>query len=131
MSLMRTAAVVQDEIERLLRTFGITAAQYNVLRILRGAGSGGLGRNEIRDRLVTRMPDVTRLLDRMEAAGLVRRERDGDDRRCVQAILTPAGAAVLERTDGPVQDLILQIFGVLPHERLRDLIDALGTIRAP
>ena len=73
---MRTARVLEDAVELLLKTHGISAAQYNVLRILRGTGCDGLGRNEIRGRLLARMPDVTRLLDRMEEAGLVRRERD-------------------------------------------------------
>ena len=75
LSIERTSAVLADAFEQMLKPYGITATQYNVLRILRGAGAKGLCRNEIRDRLVTRMPDVTRLLDRMEASGLIRRTR--------------------------------------------------------
>ena len=67
----RTEAVLHDAFERMLKPYAVSATQYNVLRILRGAGPEGLCRNEIRDRLLTRTPDVTRLLDRMEDAGLV------------------------------------------------------------
>ena len=75
LNLARTASELGDSLELLLKTYGISAAQYNVLRILRGAGPAGLCRNEIRDRLVARMPDVTRLLDRLEALTYVRRSR--------------------------------------------------------
>ena len=90
-SISRTAAVLGHALGEALKPFGITATQYNVLRILRGAGKTGLCRNDIRDRLIAQVPDVTRLLDRMEAAGLVARERGADDRRLVTTTITPSG----------------------------------------
>src|SRR5688500_12106387 len=87
LSVLRTAAVLTDAIEQALRPYGITGAQYNVLRILRGSPDG-LCRNEVRDRMLTRMPDVTRLLDRMEDAGLIWRARGVEDRRLVTTRLT-------------------------------------------
>src|ERR671939_241498 len=78
LSVVRTSAMLVDAFERMLKPYGITATQYNVLRILRGAEPDGLCRNDLRDRMITRMPDVTRLLDRMEEAGLVARSRDNE-----------------------------------------------------
>ena len=116
LSVWRTSAALQDGLERLLRPHGLSATQYNVLRILRGAGEGGLCRNEIRDRLVARMPDVTRLLDRLETLGFVRRERSTDDRRQVSTYLTEAAAKLLAQLDDPV---------TAEHERqLQHLSDA-------
>src|SRR5215212_5742803 len=76
LSLERTAAVLSHAFGELLKPYGVTPTQYNVLRILRGAGSTGLCRHEVRDRMVAQVPDVTRLLDRLEEMGLVERERD-------------------------------------------------------
>ncbi|HEV2643144.1 MAG TPA: hypothetical protein VGT98_10570, partial [Candidatus Elarobacter sp.] len=73
LNVIRTAALLTDDFERMLKPFGLSGAQFNVLRILRGAEADGLCRNEIRDRMVTRMSDMTRLLDRMEETGLVAR----------------------------------------------------------
>jgi DNA-binding MarR family transcriptional regulator len=78
-----------------LRPHGITPTQYNVLRILRGAGGRGLCGREVAERLVSRVPDVSRLLDRMEEAGLLSKERDAGDRRHVAARITPKGRRVL------------------------------------
>ena len=89
--------------EDLLKPYGISATQYNVLRILRGAGQGGLCRNELRDRMLTRMPDMTRLLDRMEEAGLVTRSREQEDRRMVLTQIAARGRRALERA-GPADD---------------------------
>ena len=102
LNLWRTAAALEDGLAKLLRQHGVSAAQYNVLRILRGAEAGGLCRNEIRDRLVARMPDVTRLLDRLELLGFVRRARRTEDRRQVSTYLTDAGTALLQTLDRPV-----------------------------
>src|SRR6185503_11818811 len=85
LSVVRTATVLHDAFEQMLKPYGLTSAQFNVLRILRGSEPDGLCRNDLRDRLVTRMPDVTRLLDRMEEAGLVARTREDEDRRMVRS----------------------------------------------
>src|SRR6188508_66004 len=88
LSITRTAAVLEHGVAQALRPHEITPTQYNVLRILRGAGAEGLCRQEVGERLVRRVPDVTRLLDRMEELGLVGRVRGGEDRRYVTARIT-------------------------------------------
>jgi DNA-binding MarR family transcriptional regulator len=98
-SLIRAGALLRDDMELMLKPHGLTDQQYNVLRILRGAEPEGLCRNEIRDRMLNRMSDMTRLLDRLEAAGLVERFRVGDDRRMVMTRLTPQGDALLASLD--------------------------------
>jgi DNA-binding MarR family transcriptional regulator len=103
LSIARTAAVLQHASEQALKAHGITLTQYNVLRILRGAGEKGLCRHEIASRLITPVPDVSRLLDRMVRAGLVTRTRDKHDRRLVASCITHARthlAAVQEHGAG-------------------------------
>ena len=126
----RTAAVLMHRFGDALKPHGITPTQYNVLRILRGAGPAGLGRNEIRDRLVAQVPDVTRLLDRMEDAGLVERERGESDRRLVTTRITRHGLQLLKRLDAPVLELHRRHLGHLSPGQLRTLIDLLATARA-
>jgi DNA-binding MarR family transcriptional regulator len=129
LNLVRTASLVTDALELLLKPYGISPAQYNVLRILHGAAPQGLGRNEIRGLLVARMPDVTRLVDRMERSGLVRRERDAEDRRCVPTYLTERGRALLDRLDAPIAESHRRRFGHLTREQLRTLIELLTLTR--
>jgi DNA-binding MarR family transcriptional regulator len=129
LSMVRTAAVLTDHIEQILKEAGITFAQYNVLRIVRGGEPEGLCRNEIRDRMLTRMPDMTRLLDRMEEAGLVSRSRDEEDRRMVRTHVTDAGLRLLDELSNPVSAEHRRRFGELGEERLRHLIDLLHEIR--
>lgn len=130
LNLERTHAVLADAFDRMLKPYGISSTQYNVLRILRGAESTGLCRNEIRDRLVTRMPDVTRLLDRMEEAGLVTRARDEDDRRLVKTRLTATGRELVDRLDAPVEEEHRRALGHLSETQLRTLIELLTLTRA-
>src|SRR5687767_15720741 len=99
LNVVRTASLLVDSFEQMLRPYAITATQYNVLRILRGAEPDGLCRNELRDRMLTRMPDVTRLLDRMEDAGLVERARDTKDRRLVTTRITKKATQLLATLD--------------------------------
>src|SRR5690242_20838864 len=79
LNIERTAALLGHQLEQALKAFGVTPTQYNVLRILRGAGEHGLCRHEVRDRLIAQVPDVTRLLDRLEEMKLIERERDSVD----------------------------------------------------
>ncbi len=123
LNLARTASELADGLELLLREHGISPAQYNVLRILRGAGAAGLCRNEIRDRLVARMPDVTRLLDRLETIGFVRRQRDTVDRRQVETFITDAGIGLLAKLDEPVESTHRRQLQHLTTDDLRALID--------
>jgi DNA-binding MarR family transcriptional regulator len=129
LSIARTAAQLEHGTAEALKPYGITPTQYNALRILRGAGTEGLCRNEVRDRLVARVPDATRLLDRLEAMRLVVRLRDGADRRFVRTHITPAGLALLARLDGPMAALHQGQLGHLGSERLRMLINLLAQAR--
>jgi DNA-binding MarR family transcriptional regulator len=129
LSVVRTAALLMDAFEQLLKPYGITAAQFNVLRILRGAEPDGLCRNELRDRLITRMPDVTRMLDRMAEAGLVDRGREGGDRRKVRTRITPKARELVDKLDRVVADEHELRFGQVGKKRLRKLIETLTEVR--
>ena len=129
LSIERTAAVLMHGFADSLKAYDITPTQYNVLRILRGAGRAGLCRNEIRDRLVAQVPDVTRLLDRLEESGLVERERAEQDRRLVTTRITKAGLALLGRLDHPVAQSHRERLGHLSAAQLRSLIGLLAQVR--
>ena len=129
LSVIRTAALLEGAFEQLLKPHGISGAQYNVLRILRGAEPDGLCRNEVRDRMVTRMPDVTRLLDRMEEAGLVTRERSDEDRRLVRTRLTKAGQRLVDSLDEAAAARHAEEFRHLDRAQLRTLVDLLELVR--
>ena len=129
LSLQRTAAVLEHDFEAALKPLGITATQYNVLRILRGAAPDGLCRGEVGGRLLRQVPDVTRLLDRLEAMGLVARSRGGDDRRFVTSRITRAGVRLLDGLDERIGAIHRQQFGHLDDGRLKALIGLLGTVR--
>ena len=129
LGLLRTAAVVDHATEEALRPFGVTSTQFNVLRILRGAGSNGLCGREIGERMVTRVPDVPRLLERLEKAGLISRERDPNDRRHVTARITDRGTELLGEIDN-VSMPVVTWFERLSQDQLQALIDALDTVRA-
>lgn len=129
LSIERTAALLGHAFGEALKAYGVTPTQYNVLRILRGGGDKGLCRNEVRERMVAQVPDATRLLDRMEAAGLIRRDRDAADRRFVTTRLTDEGRRVVDELDEPVRELHRAHLGHLGEEELRTLIDLLGRVR--
>ena len=129
LNIERTAAVLGHAFADALKPFGITPTQYNVLRILRGAGREGLCRNEVRDRLIAQVPDVTRLLDRLEDAGLIERERNGDDRRLVTTRISPAGTALLRSLDAPALAVHRRQLGHLSAQQLRTLTELLTLAR--
>lgn len=131
LSIVRAEVALADAVESVLVPYGLSATQYNVLRILRGAGASGLCRNEIRDRLLSRMPDVTRLLDRMEEAGLLERERRADDRRQVETRLTRKGKDLVDRLDAVVEAQHQRALGHLTPEQLRTLNRLLALVREP
>src|SRR3954464_1190908 len=95
LGILRTAAVIDHHLGEALKPYKITTTQYNVLRILRGAGRKGMCGREVAERLVSRVPDVSRLLDRTEELGLISRERDSADRRHVTARISDKGLALL------------------------------------
>ncbi|MDP2481174.1 MAG: MarR family winged helix-turn-helix transcriptional regulator [Candidatus Palauibacterales bacterium] len=130
LSVLRTSALLDHALGQALKPFGLTHTQYNVLRILRGAGKDGLCGREVGERLVSPVPDVSRLLDRLSEVGLVERHRDPGDRRHVRATLTAEGERTLERATPALEELQTRWFGDLDRDRLRALIRALGEVRS-
>jgi DNA-binding MarR family transcriptional regulator len=131
LNLMRTSRAVEESwIQYLKRTERISPSQYNILRILRGARPRAVKVSDISDRMVTRDPDVTRLVDRLIKQGLVRRERDEADRRVVLVEITRAGLALLARLDEPVQESTKAAMEGLKPEQLRTLDTLLNEVRA-
>lgn len=130
LNLIRTANELWQELGGMLRGRQLTPTQYNVLRILRGAGDKGLPCGEVGERMVTREPDVTRLLDRLEHRALVARERSAKDRRVVVARVTDAGLRILDELERPVEDIVASQLGHLGAERLGQLIELLEIVRS-
>ncbi|MCC6395120.1 MAG: MarR family transcriptional regulator [Bryobacterales bacterium] len=129
LNLLRTADALQRAHAAVLDSQQLSDAQYNVLRILRGAGPDGLPCGEIAGRMITRDPDITRLLDRLENRGLTQRSRDSKDRRVVTARITPAGLDLLFALDGPVLEASKRMLGHLGARDLKLLIDLLERAR--
>ena len=130
LSILRTASELSHAVDQFFRPFDITPSQYNVLRILRGAGADGLCRNEISERMVTATPDMTRLLDRMEKAGWVTRERAGEDRRQVSTHITKSGMELLARLEKPTGDFVTPLFAEAKISDLRTVLKVNDQIRA-
>jgi DNA-binding MarR family transcriptional regulator len=128
LDLLCTTDRLSRRLVEVLKSEDISPTQYNVLRILRGAG-GGLPCGEIANRMITRDPDVTRLLDRMEKRGLISRCRETKDRRMVTAGITAEGLKVLARLDDPVQDTHRKLLGHLGRDRLHALTQLLLAAR--
>lgn len=124
LNLVRTESSLTSEAEQLFKRFGLSGPKYNVLRILRGAvatgeaGPCGLPSLEVAGRLITRVPDITRLVDNLEAAGLVARTRCTDDRRVVYVGITPAGMDLLTQIDEPLSELHRRCFDRLTTDEL-------------
>ena len=129
LSVLRTAAVLEHQLTEALKPYGITHTQYNVLRILRGAGANGLCGREVGERMVSRVPDVSRLLDRMEETGLINRERDPDDRRHVTARITRKGLTMLKQVTPELEAVERARAGQIPTGQLQQLIEVLSTVR--
>jgi DNA-binding MarR family transcriptional regulator len=129
-SILRTAAVVQRYLSRVVEGSGVTIQQYNVLRILRGAGDTGLPTLAIRDRMVEEAAGITRLLDKLESAGYVVRERSTPDRRQVLCRITPVGLSLLDALDLPVDRANHTAFAALNDAEKQVLVDLLGAVRA-
>jgi DNA-binding MarR family transcriptional regulator len=126
-----TSEVMDQPWGRYLRkTEGISPSQYNLLRILRGAGADGRTMREISERMINRDPDVTRLADRTVKLGLARRMRDSEDRRVVKLFITAKGLEMLARLDEAVIVFLKQTLGSLGPKRLGQLRDLLGEARA-
>ena len=119
---------LSHQVDQLLRSFDVTQPQFNVLRILAGAGPEGLGRNEITARMVTTTPDMTRLLNRMMDKGWVVRERGTEDRREVPTRLTAAGKRQLKKIDAPLARLHAEQFESVSSNEMGHLLQLLKVI---
>ena len=129
LELMRTTDMLSRGFAPLLKAEELSSTQYNVLRILRGAPEG-LPCGEIGNRMITRDPDITRLLDRLEKRGLVSRCRETKDRRMVLTRITDAGLELLARLDQPVQEVHRAQMGHLGRERLQELVELVRAARS-
>jgi DNA-binding MarR family transcriptional regulator len=129
LGLLRTADLVARRVAAAIEPGGVTAQQFNVLRILRGAGADGLPTLEIGERMIEQTPGITRLLDRLEAKALVRRERCPRDRRQVLCWITPAGLDLLASLDAPVRAATRAALSALTEREQRTLIDLLDRLR--
>jgi DNA-binding MarR family transcriptional regulator len=128
-ALLRAADALGQEAEQLLKASGLTGAQYNVLRILRGGEREGLPCRAIGDRMISHDPDMTRLLDRLEKRGLITRERQTDDRRVVKTRITPQALSLLKTLDQPVHNLHKRQFRHMSSARLKILSNLLEEVR--
>jgi DNA-binding MarR family transcriptional regulator len=129
-TLQRAADKLAVQAEQLVKANGLTGAQYNVLRILRGAEPDGLACSTIGERMISHDPDMTRLLDRMEKRDLITRQRQSDDRRVVKARITGGGLELLKRLDAPVRELHKRQFAHMGAGRVKALADLLEEICA-
>jgi DNA-binding MarR family transcriptional regulator len=128
LDLLRTTDILARRLVGVLKPADLSATQYNVLRILRGSPDG-LPCGEIASRMITRDPDITRLLDRLEKRGLISRCREAKDRRMVHTRITAEGLKVLGKLDGPVQEAHREQLGHLGPARLRELAELLSAAR--
>ena len=129
LELFRTTDILSRGVVPVVKAEDLSPNQYNVLRILRGAPDG-LACGEVGNRMITRDPDITRLLDRLERRGLIARWRDATDRRVVMARITPEGLKLLARLDGPIQEAHRKQLGHLGPRRLRELTELLRAARS-
>jgi DNA-binding MarR family transcriptional regulator len=129
-ALMRTATLIRRAIAQRVEPYGISPAQYNVLRILRGAGPDGLPTLAVRDRLIEEAPGITRLIDKLEEAGYVRRERTGSDRRVVHCVIIDKGLKLLDAMDTLIKETASLVARGLPDAKDQDqLIGLLQRVR--
>lgn len=126
---MRTADLLQNKAEEMFSRFGLSATQYNALRILRGAGPHGLSCNEVGKRMINHDPDITRLLDRLERRDFISRGRDAKDRRVIKVCITESGLRLLKRMDRDVNHFHKSVLGHAGQSNLTTLIELLELAR--
>jgi len=129
-ALLRTASVVQRTFARGLEPWDLSFAQYNALRIIRGAGTSGIATLAVRERMIEEGTTITRLLDKLEARGLISRERNFPDRRQVICVATPAGKRLLDRIDPAIDQADEEAMAALTARQIEQLVTLLDTIRA-
>ncbi|MEG9438376.1 MarR family transcriptional regulator [Edaphobacter sp. HDX4] len=130
MNVLRTSEFILERLNTVLKPFDLTFTQYNVLRILRGAGDQGLICSELAQRMIARDPDITRLLDRMERRSLISRARQPKDRRVVLARIADTGQKLLDESRLPMQEAMRGMMGGLGKTGLQSLIKLLEDVRA-
>lgn len=130
LAVMRTADWLQRQATELLKQYDLSPVQYNALRILRGAGPEGLPCSEIGHRMISRDPDITRLMGRLEKRGLVQRCREKADRRVIKARITPQGLGLLSRMDPEIDEFQRQLLGHMGMKKLKSLMRLLAASRA-
>ena len=130
LNIVRTADVLLQSLTMVMKPYQLSPTQYNVLRILRGAGDAGVSCKDIGARLVARDPDITRLMDRLEQRRLIVRDRSKEDRRIVTHRLTQAGSDLVNELQRPLEALNKQLTGGIKPGGLRQLVDVLEQIRA-
>ena len=128
-ALLRTASVVSRAVARVVEPSGLSLAQYNALRIIRGAGTGGIPTLSIRERMIDEGTTITRLLDKLDDAGLIRRERSYPDRRQVLCFVTDAGRKLLDSLDPPVNAMDEDVVASLDESQLETFVELLDTVR--
>ena len=131
LTLLWTADRLQWHLSEALKEHGLSPTQYNALRILRGAGKQGLPCSEIATRMITRDPDITRLLDRMSKVGLAQRKRGSEDRRVVVAQITSKGLEVLKKLDLVLPEFLHQLIGHMGTRNLKQLLELLEKMGHP
>jgi DNA-binding MarR family transcriptional regulator len=129
LNVIRTAERFLWRESEFLKPYDVTLSQYNVLRILRGAEPEGLICREISERMIARDPDITKLLDRLETRGLVKRERQENDRRVIIARVTPEGVKLVDEIDRPALRMTEELLGHLGERKLKTLIGLLEEAR--
>ena len=127
-ALQKAADKLAQQAEQLVKANGLSGAQYNVLRILRGAEPDGLACSTISERMISHDPDMTRLLDRMEKRDLITRQRQTDDRRVVKTRITGGGLELLKQLDHPIRELHKKQFAHMGNARVKELADLLEEI---
>ena len=129
LNIVRTADVLLQSITSFLKPHNLSATQYNVLRILRGAGEKGVSCKDVAARLVTRDPDITRLMDRLEERDLILRDRSREDRRIVTHRLTATGTSLVNELDRPIVEANKHMLMGIKPARLQELVDVLEQVR--
>jgi len=128
-AILRTADQLDLRITELLKPYNLSPTQFNVLRILRGAGDSGLPCSEVGERMINHDPDITRLMDRLEKRALVQRRRDQKDRRVITARILPAGLDLLKTIDLPLEQFHRRMMGNMGEQKLKSLVQLLELAR--
>ncbi len=130
LNLLRTTDALARREAELLKAYGLSPSQYNALRILRGAGSEGVTCGEMSERMLTKDPDVTRLIDRLDSRNLIQRSRSDQDRRVVRTTITQPGLDLLAQIDAPMRQVCASLLGHFTREQLREFIALLELARS-